>query len=278
MSTAGRSPIAERATPPWAGSIAAGDGGRRSWRRPWLSGLVTALVVMATAAVSIGIVAVAVRAVLLDDLRNYLRRTAETTAALIDGPRHALVTDSSQTGSPEYIRFAYTGTIRGDTSSFILDGDTSTERAWVGERDEPTVGEREIDRVRRTVVESTPTPTAWGIGIRAYAPIRTPPGAPFAYVGITMDANRYASWLRRVYETAALGLSVALLLALLSGLRAARSESARIRAELAIAEARATWPRRSGARSSSASRDATAPRRWGPWPAASPTTSTTSSR
>jgi len=39
-----------------------------------LSGVVTALVIMTTAAVSIGIVAVAVRDVLLDDLRNYLRR------------------------------------------------------------------------------------------------------------------------------------------------------------------------------------------------------------
>lgn len=255
MSNADRPLIAESARPPAIAVPMVTPARRRHWQRAWISGVVTALMIITTAAVSIGIVAVAVRDVLLDDLQNYLRRTAETTAALIDGERHALITDSAQTGTPEYvalatplrsllqvnpdIRFAYTGTVLADTGFFILDGDTTSERAWVGQRDIPTHGEHEINRVRRTVVERRPTPTAWGVGIRAYAPISAPQGAPFAYVGITVDAERYTSWVRRVYETAALGLLVALLLAILSGIRAARSEGGRIHAEFEIAEARA---------------------------------------
>ena len=84
-----------------------------------------------TAALGIGVLFVAIREALLDDLKSHLRSTAETAAAQIVGDRHARFTDSSQTGSPEYvtlseplaallrvnpdIRYAYSGIIRGDS-------------------------------------------------------------------------------------------------------------------------------------------------------------------
>ena len=231
------------------GSIA-----RARWRSPFIGGLLVALAIMITATASTTIMAVIVHRVLLDDLRNYLKRSAETTAAMIDGQRVVTFTDSLQTGTNEYlavaaplitllatnpdIRFAYSGTMHGDTSLFILDGDTTSERAWVGEQDAPTAGELKLARTRHTVVESAPSPTAWGTGIRAYAPIRTPRGSPVYYVGITMDARRYEAWLRRVYYASAAGLAVAFLLAVLGGMRAAATEAARLEADAEIARSR----------------------------------------
>jgi signal transduction histidine kinase/ActR/RegA family two-component response regulator len=212
------------------------------------------LAIALTAALSLGIVSVAIEGVLLDDLRNYLRRTAETTAALIDGDRHTRFTDSTQTGSPDYltastplaavlqanpdIRFAYSGIIRGDSMFYVLDGDRTADRAYVMQPDEPTAGELELSRLRRTVVERRPSPTAWGVGIRAYAPIRGSTGLTGAYVGITMSAERYYSWITRVYDTAALGLLVALVLAFLAASRTARVERTRLRADAEMAAAR----------------------------------------
>ena len=219
-----------------------------------MAGVFVGLAIALAAALSLGIVAVAIEGVLLDDLRNYLRRTAETTAALIDGDRHASFTDSAQTDTPDYlsasaplagllkanpdIRFAYTGSFRDDSMHFVLDGDRTADRAWVGQPDEATAGEREVARTRQTVVERRPSPTVWGVGIRAYAPIGGRAGLGGAYVGITMSAEHYYSWVQRVYQTAAAGFLVALLVAILVGSKAARVERTRQRAEAEIAEAR----------------------------------------
>lgn len=218
-------------------------------------GLLIGLAVTLTAAISLLIVCITIRDVLLDDLRTYLRRTVETAAGAIDGDLHALITDSSETGSPQYlalsapldillrtnpdIRFAYTGIIRSDSMFYVLDGDRTVDRAYVMQPDEPTPGELEVSRTGRTVVETEPSPTAWGVGIRAYAPLRRGqvPG-PTPYVGITMSATRYNSWVLRVYTTAALGFVVAVLLGVVAGLRATRAEETRLRAETEIAAAR----------------------------------------
>ncbi|HPV77983.1 MAG TPA: hypothetical protein PLX31_24005, partial [Gemmatimonadaceae bacterium] len=175
--------------------------------------MVTAAAIVMTAIVSIAVVSVALRHILLEDLRTYLRRTAESTAAIIDDQAHARLRDSSQTGSPEYraaaaplrvllrtnpdIRFAYSGIVRGDTMYYVLDGDTTSQAAHIMERDTPTEGEREIARNGVTVVERGPSATAWGSGIRAYAPIAGTAGradSVHSYVGITMDASRYNAW------------------------------------------------------------------------------------
>ncbi len=118
---------------------------------------------------------------------------------------------------------------------FVLDGDRSADRAHVMQADVPTAGELELARLHQTVVERAPSPTAWGVGIRAYAPLSGPAGKAGAYVGITMSAARYYSWVQRVYHTAALGWLVALALAILAGVRMARVEGTRLRAETEIA-------------------------------------------
>ena len=222
--------------------------------RPRVVGMITGLAIALTATISIAVVYGVIKAALLDDLRNYLRRTAETAAASVDGDRHALIADSSQTGSPEYralvqpleallranpdIRFAYSGIVRGDSMFYVLDGEPSTQRAYVMEPDVPTAGELEVTRDRRTVVERRPSASAWGIGIRAYAPIYGPSGPTGAYVGVTMNADRYERWLRRVYEASALGLAAACLFAVLGGIVAARGERTKQRAAVAMAKAR----------------------------------------
>jgi hypothetical protein len=217
-------------------------------------GVLTGLAIAVTATISIGVVYGVIKAALLDDLRNYLRRTAEVAAASIDGERHALLKDSAESGSAEYralvqpleallranpdIRFAYSGIVRGDTMYYILDGVTTTDRAYVMEPDVPTDGEREIARTQKTVVESRPTASAWGVGIRAYAPILGRSGPTGAYVGVTMNADRYERWLRRVYEASALGLAAACLFAVLGGMVAFRAERTKQRAAAAMAKAR----------------------------------------
>ncbi len=46
-------------------------------RRQWVAGLAVGLVITLIASVSLAVVCAAMQDVLLDDLRNYLRRTAE---------------------------------------------------------------------------------------------------------------------------------------------------------------------------------------------------------
>ena len=219
-----------------------------------MTGLVTGAAILATAAVSLAVVSITMREVLLEDLRTYLRRTVESTAALIDGPAHARLIDSRQTGSPEYravnaplrallrtnpdIKFAFSGFVRGNTMFFVLDGDTTSQGAKVMEPDLPTEGEREIARTGRTVVDRKPTPSTWGTGIRAFAPIASAQDGVHPYVGITVDAVRYDAWLRRVYTTAALGLAVAALIALVVGIRTARAAHRRDEAERSMARMR----------------------------------------
>lgn len=229
-------------------------GRRRVWRRPWITGLLTGVAIAGTAAVSLLVMSVAIRQVLLEDLRTYLRRTAESTAALIDVSSHQMLSSATQTNSPAYvalarplrivleanpdIRFAYSGIVRGDTMHYVLDGDTSAQQAKVMERDVPTVGEIETSRSGHTVVESAPSPTEWGTGIRAYAPLPGVTSAPYPYVGITIDAERFDAWLRRVYAAAFKSWLAAAAIAILVGLRTARAERRRERAERDVTEMR----------------------------------------
>ena len=213
-------------------------------RRPWVRGLIEGLGILAAAAVAIGVVRLMIRDTLLANLRSDLGRTAEMAAGFIDGDRHATLVDSSQTDSPDYkalvapldillrvnpdIRFAYTGIIRRDSMFFVLDGELSDSRAWVTQKDEPTPGEVEVWERKATVVERTLTATAWGMGIRAYAPIRNQAGEMVAHVGVTMSADRHQAWMKRVDDAAWLGLGIALLISCLGGVRSARGERIRL--------------------------------------------------
>ena len=121
---------------------------------------------------------------------------------------------------------------------FVLDGELSDSRAWVTQKDEPTPGEVEVWERKATVVERTLTATAWGMGIRAYAPIRNQAGEMVAHVGVTMSADRHQAWMKRVDDAAWLGLGIALLISCLGGVRSARGERIRLEADALIERAK----------------------------------------
>lgn len=225
-----------------------------------MSAIVGGLIAWGTAIAGIAVVDVIVRQILLEDIRTYLARTVAGTAALIDGDQLQSFNNPNQDGSPEYnraarplralldtnpdIRFAYVGVVQGNVMHFVLDGTQQGTFDEAGrpnhsppmEESEPSPGELEVTRTRRLAVESEPTATAWGMGIRAHAPVFARNGEMTGYVGITMRAERYRQLLRRVDISAVLGVLIAGALAFLNGVAIWRSESARRRAIAAQAQ------------------------------------------
>jgi signal transduction histidine kinase/DNA-binding response OmpR family regulator len=221
---------------------------------PWLPAVFGGLVAWGTAIAGIGVVDLIVRQILLEDLRANLARTASYTAALIDAEGLAQFNRPEQDGSPEYnraakplqellknnpdIRFAYVGATDGRSMHFILDGTAIGGRDASGkllhsapmEADDPTAGEQEVFRTRRLTVETEPTATDWGMGIRAQAPIADGNRSMVDFVGITMSADRYGQLIRRVDISAALGIALAGFIAFLHGLAIWRVQRARQKA------------------------------------------------
>jgi signal transduction histidine kinase/CheY-like chemotaxis protein len=234
--------------------------GRGDEARPVLSAIVGGLIAWGTAIAGIAVVDVIVRQILLEDVRTYLARTAADTAALIDAAQLRTITSAAQDGSPEYnraarplqvlldtnpdIRFAYVGVMQGDVMHFVLDGTRIGTFDEAGkpnhsppmEVDDPSPGEREVTRTQRLTVEKEPTATAWGMGIRAHAPIFAPSGEMVGYVGITVRADRYRQLVRRVDVSAALGVLIAGAIAFLNGVAIWRAQIARRRAVNAQAD------------------------------------------
>src|SRR5260370_6217736 len=209
--------------------------------RPLLSAIAGGVMAWGTAIAGIAVVDVIVRQVLLEDLRTNLARTAAGTAALIDGDELRTFNSPDQDGSPEYnrasrplrvlletnpdIRFAYVGAMQGDAMHFVLDGTRQGTFDDAGrpnhsppmEVDEPSPGEREVSKTHRLTVEKEPTATAWGMGIRAHAPVFARNGEMVGYVGITVRADRYRQLVRRVDVSAVLGVLIAGALTFLNG-------------------------------------------------------------
>ena len=121
---------------------------------------------------------------------------------------------------------------------FVLDGTRQGTYDEAGrpnhsppmEVDEPSPGEREVSRTHRLTVEQEPTATAWGMGIRAHAPVFARNGEMVGYVGITVRADRYRQLVRRVDVSAGLGVLIAGALAFLNGVAIWRAQIARRRA------------------------------------------------
>jgi signal transduction histidine kinase/CheY-like chemotaxis protein len=227
--------------------------------RPLLAAVAGGLIAWGTAIAGIAVVDFIGRQILLEDVRTYLERTASGTAALIDGDEIRQFTRPDQDGSPEYnraarplrvlldtnpdIRFAYVGVVRGNDMYFVLDGTRQGTFDEAGrpihsppmEKDEPSPGELEVSRTHRLTVEKEPTATAWGMGIRAHAPVFARNGEMTGYVGITVRADRYAQLIRRVDVSAELGVGIAAVLAFLNGVAIWRVQIARRRAMTAQA-------------------------------------------
>jgi signal transduction histidine kinase/DNA-binding response OmpR family regulator/HPt (histidine-containing phosphotransfer) domain-containing protein len=222
--------------------------------RPLLVAIAGGLIAWGTAIAGIAVVDVIVRQILLEDVRTYLARTAAGTAALIDGDQLRAFTSADQDGSPEYnrasrplrvlldtnpdIRFAYVGVMHGNVMHFILDGTRQGTFDEAGrpnhsppmEEDDPSPGEQEVSATHRLTVEKEPSATAWGMGIRAHAPVFARNGEMTGYVGITVRADRYRQLVRRVDVSAILGVLIAGVLAFLNGVAIWRAQIARRRA------------------------------------------------
>jgi signal transduction histidine kinase/DNA-binding response OmpR family regulator/HPt (histidine-containing phosphotransfer) domain-containing protein len=233
--------------------------GRGDEARPLVSAIAGGLIAWGTAIAGIAVVDVIVRQILLEDVRTYLARTAADTAALIDADQLGTFNSPSQDGSPEYnrasrplrvlldtnpdIRFAYVGVMQGNIMHFVLDGTRQGTFDEAGrpnhsppmEEDEPSPGEIEVSRTHQLTVEKEPTATAWGMGIRAHAPVFARNGEMVGYVGITVRADRYRQLVRRVDVSAALGVLIAGALAFLNGVAIWRAQNARRRAMTAQA-------------------------------------------
>jgi signal transduction histidine kinase/DNA-binding response OmpR family regulator/HPt (histidine-containing phosphotransfer) domain-containing protein len=227
--------------------------------RPLLAAIAGGLIAWGTAIAGIAVVDVIGRQILLEDVRTYLARTAAGTAALIDGDQLRTFTRADQDGSPEYnraarplrvlldtnpdIRFAYVGAMQGDVMHFVLDGTRPGTFDDAGrpnhsppmEVDDPSPGEREVSRTHRLTVEKEPSATAWGMGIRAHAPVFARNGEMTGYVGITVRADRYRQLVHRVDVSAMLGVLIAGVLAFLNGVAIWRVQTARRRAVTAQA-------------------------------------------
>src|SRR5580692_8256730 len=221
---------------------------------PLLSAIAGGLIAWGTAIAGIAVVDVIVRQILLEDVRTYLARTAAGTAALIDGDQLRTFNSPDQDGTPEYnrasrplrvlldtnpdIRFAYVGVMRGDVMHFILDGTRQGTFDEAGrpihsppmEVDDPSPGEREVSRTHQLTVEKEPTATAWGMGIRAHAPVFARDGQMTGYVGITVQADRYRQLVQRVDVSAVLGVLIAGAIAFLNGVAIWRAQISRRKA------------------------------------------------
>jgi two-component system sensor histidine kinase/response regulator len=222
--------------------------------RPLLAAVAGGLIAWGTAIAGIAVVDVIVRQILLEDVRTYLARTAAGTAALIDGDQLRTINNANLDGTPEYnraarplrvlldtnpdIRFAYVGVMQGDVMHFILDGTRQGTFDEAGrpihsppmEVDDPSPGEREVSRTHLLTVEKEPTATAWGMGIRAHAPVFARDGQMTGYVGITVQADRYRQLVQRVDVSAVLGVLIAGVIAFLNGVAIWRAQISRRKA------------------------------------------------
>ena len=226
-----------------------------SRRRPAVIALMGSFITLIIALSGITMVDLVVRRIVLQDLRNYLTRTVTATADLIDGDEYLKFVSPDQDTTEAYrkasrplrvlmetnpdIRFAYSGITVGPKMRFVLDGSPLDARDAAGkaeharpmEEDIASPGEVEVTSTQRPTVEQQPSATAWGMGIRAQAPIFQSNGRMAGYVGITMRADRYEYLVRRADIAAIWGAVIVTSLAFITGVGIWRTQRAREDAE-----------------------------------------------
>jgi two-component system sensor histidine kinase/response regulator len=224
------------------------DRGVRVKNHPLFAALLQAIVVGGTALTGIALLSIHAQHILLEDLRRSLGQIATTTAALIDADTHQRIVAAGGAAPSEYeaaakplrvllksnpdLRFAYTAIIRDDTMYYVLDADPKDDPSVILEvnREPPLPGQREVVQSQTLNVEREPNANSWGIGLRAYAPIRDRRGRMIAFLGVTMRAERYAAAIREIRSVTLLGSGIATFLALTSAIVAWRMQRARNRA------------------------------------------------
>jgi signal transduction histidine kinase len=207
---------------------------RKTAQRPWVAGLLQTVIVGGTAIVGVTVLSLSAQRVLLADLRQSLGQIAQTAAAHMDGDAHRRLVGGGEVSPAQYaaavkplqillrsnhdLRFAYSAILRGDAMLYAFDADPEHPSNFLeADPDPPLPSERAVWATQRLTVEQAPSATSWGVGIRAYAPIRDYQGQMVAYVGVTMRAERYVAEVTSIRSATLLGAAVALLLSLISG-------------------------------------------------------------
>jgi two-component system sensor histidine kinase/response regulator len=227
-------------------------------RRPLYIGFAYGLAVALTTAIIGGTVSFSTRRVLFDDVREQLRSTANTAAALVDGDLLATFTQSDLRQSKPLVdamrplqellrantglRGVAAGMIGGDSVRFLLDerkdslGRTSSivTRVAPGTMEWMAPELREMSRDRGTYISPPGRST-----LRGDAPILGRNGAVVGFVSIMQSLDRYNASVSRLDRAVIIGSSLGVLLALGSGFAAFRVERSRLRAEVEVLDAKA---------------------------------------
>ena len=227
-------------------------------RRPLYVGLAYGLALALANAMIGGTVSYSTRMVLFDDVREQLRSTANTAAALVDGdllatfaqrdPRQSKPLADAMRPLQELLRAnsglgaVAAGTIGGDSARFLLDErkGSAGRGAAIITRVEPGTMEwmapelREMSRDRGTHI-SPPGPST----LRGDAPILGRSGAVVGFVSIVQNLDRYNTSVNRLDRAVIIGAALGFLLALGSGFAAFRVERSRLRAEIEVLDAKA---------------------------------------
>ncbi len=227
-------------------------------RRPLYVGLAYGLALALANAMIGGTVSYSTRMVLFDDVREQLRSTANTAAALVDGdllatfaqrdPRQSRPLADAMRPLQELLRAnsglraVAAGTLGGDSARFLLDEhkDGPARASAIIRRVEPGTMEwmapelREMSRDRDTHISPPGSAT-----LRGDAPILGRSGAVVGFVSIVQNLDRYNTSVSRLDRAVIVGSALGFLLALGSGFAAYRVERSRLRAEIEVLEAKA---------------------------------------
>ncbi len=237
-----------------------------SWQgflhRPAVAAVVQTMTIAIVACAGIAVLGAVVQGLMLDELRRSLGQIATSTAAVIDPATHNRLVRSNRADTHEYtaavkplrvlrdtnpdIAFAYTGIIRNSQMFYVLDADPKDIVGSLLEADlePPLPDEQRAWDQQSLVVESEPSKTRWGLGLRAYAPIRDSAGQRIAYVGLTMRAERYSDALGALRWAMFSGMGVSFLLASLSGMgvwRLQRERNRALQAAVAASESKSQF-------------------------------------
>jgi len=185
-------------------------------------------------------------AALKDNIRHSLTRIARVASSVVDADLHASFNDPAQEKSPEYeraiaplrhlqesdedIAFVYTCVLKDGKVYFILDPTEEGDSDEDGVDDKshimdeyPEAAPQLIAALEKGVSTADPEPVSdrWGTFISGYAPLRDSKGVLIGIVGIDLTADKYVERLALIQSALMLGILVAGLLALLTGIVAA---------------------------------------------------------
>jgi signal transduction histidine kinase/CheY-like chemotaxis protein len=224
-------------------------------RRPLFIGIVYGLTVIATTGIIGGTVLIATRQVLLDNEREYLRATAKTASAIVDGDLIASITRPDQEHSREYmaavrplfaldsvdnsIVHVFTAIVHGDSMRVVLDGAAAGAHSPDGLEAHKAIGTSLLATpeaqlawaAKKTYVSEKPANTSWGDGLEASAPVIAHDGHLVGVVNLTLSLDHYRTQIKQLDNVVLIGGAIGLLLAWLSGLAAYRVELSRRAAE-----------------------------------------------